>query len=132
MPDGFTIDTTELDRLAVDLGKVPSKVLPDVTKVLEKSAVNIKKGMQDRFKASAYFKGVARDVTYDPVPGLGAIGYEIGPVTGRGHGHQGGLAGIAVEGGAHGGGGTVHIDDLLPTEADALEKYLGDVLGGAL
>lgn len=122
------IDTSELRRLAVDLGKVPAAVIPEAEAVLKKGAQNLKTEMQAAFQESPHFKAVARAVSYDRVGGAREVGYEIGPTVGG----AGSLAHIAVDGGANGGGASVDIDSLLPREAAAVEKYLGDILGDAL
>lgn len=129
---GLEIDTSELRKLSADLGKIPGRVVPDVEAVLKKGANNLKDAMAAEFEGSPHFKRVAADVTYERKGFAREIEYEIGPEIGRGSGHAGGLGGIAVDGGANGGGGTVKIDHLLEPEAVAVEKFLGDALEGLL
>jgi hypothetical protein len=132
MADGFSIDTSQLRTLAADLGHISGKAEPLVEAVMKRGAQNVKTGMQDAFRKSPHFKGVARDVSYDRTGFLGSVGYEVGPEYGLGRGHQGGLAGIAVDGGANGGGGTVDIDHVLADETPNLERELGKIVGGLL
>lgn len=126
---GFEIDTSELRKLSTDLGRIPAKVAPDAEAVLKRAAQNLKEAMAAEFEGSPHFKRVAGAVSYERRGFAREIGYEIGPEMGRG---AGSLAGIAVEGGANGGGGSVKIDQLLEPEAAQIEKHLLDVLGGAL
>lgn len=128
----FTIDTSEVDKLALDLAAVPAKVIPQAERVMKKGAQNIKEAQQEAFRGSPYFKGVARDVSYDRRGLFGSIGYEVGPAVGRGKGHGGGLGGIAVEGGARGGGGTVDIDHTLADEVPNVVSELTKAVTKAL
>lgn len=125
---GFSIDDSEFRELAADLGKVPSRLLPEVDAVLKRGANNLKGSMRAAFEASPHFRRVGGKVSYDSIPGVGTVGYEVGPTIGG----AGSLAGIAVDGGANGGGGSVQIDDLLPAEADVIEKHVGEILEGML
>lgn len=43
MTDSFSIDMAELNTLAVDLGKVPARMVPLARKVLEKSSADIER-----------------------------------------------------------------------------------------
>lgn len=126
---GFEIDTTELTRLAADLGRVPARVIPDVEASMKKGAQNLKEAMAAEFEGSPHFKRVGAAVSYER-KGFGReIGYEIGPEVGRG---AGSLGGIAVDGGANGGGGSVNIDGLLEPEAASLDQFVGEALEKAL
>lgn len=125
----FEIDTSELRKLSADLGKIPGKVVPDVESVLKKAAQNLKESMAAEFEGSPHFKRVGAAVSYERKGFAKEIAYEIGPEMGRG---AGSLAGIAVDGGANGGGGSVKVDQLLEPEAAQIEKFLGDALEGVL
>lgn len=129
---GFEIDTSELRKLSTDLGKIPAKAVAPAEAVLKKAAQVLKDNMAAEFEGSPHFKRVAPDVTYERRGFAREIAYEIGPEIGRGKGHGGGLGGIAVEGGANGGGGSVNIDGLLEPEAAQIEKHMLGVLGGLL
>lgn len=124
LADGFSVDASEFRRLGANLGKIPAKATREVEAVLKKGAVNIKREMQAAFEGSPHFRGVARHVSFDRK----GLGFEVGPTQGG----AGSLAGIAVDGGANGGGGSVDIDSLLPAEAAAVERFIGDVLDGLL
>ena len=126
---GFEIDTSELRRLQTDLGKIPAKVVAPAEAVLKKAAQVLKDNMAAEFEGSPHFKRVGAAVSYERRGFAREIAYEIGPEIGRG---AGSLAGIAVDGGANGGGGSVKVDHLLEPEAVAIEKHMLDVLGDAL
>jgi hypothetical protein len=132
MADGLSIDTSELREFVADLGRIPGRAEKDVEAVMKRGAQQIKEGMQAAFQGSPHFKSVARDVTYDRRGFLGSVGYEIGPEVGRGPGHAGGLGGIAVDGGANGGGGTVDVDHVLADEGPNLERELGRIMDDLL
>ena len=129
MADGMTLDTSELRKFQADLGRVPAKVVPEGEAVLKRGAQNLKESMAAEFEGSPHFKRVSAAVSYERRGFAREIAYEIGPEMGRG---AGSLAGIAVEGGANGGGGSVKIDQLLEPEAVQVEKHLLDVLDGLL
>lgn len=126
---GFEIDTSELRKLSADLGRIPAKVVPDAEAVLKRGAQALKESMAAEFEGSPHFKRVGAAVSYERRGFAKEIAYEIGPEIGRG---AGSLGGIAVEGGANGGGGSVNIDGLLEPEAAQIEKHMLDVLGGLL
>lgn len=126
---GFEIDASELRELAADLGKIPGRLVPDVESVLKKGAQNLKEAMAAEFEKSQHFRRVGAAVSYERQGFAREIAYEIGPEVGRG---AGSLGGIAVDGGANGGGGTVNVDGLLEPESAAIEKYLTKVLGDVL
>lgn len=123
---GFEIDTSELRKLQGDLGRIPAKAVPQSEAVLKKAAQNLKEGMAAEFEGSPHFKRVGAAVSYERRGFAKEIAYEIGPEIGRG---AGSLGGIAVEGGANGGGGSVNVDGLLEPEATQIEKHMLDVLG---
>lgn len=126
---GFEIDTSELNKLSVELGRIPAKTVPEAEAALKKGAQVLKEGMAAEFEGSPHFKRVGAAVSYERRGFAREIAYEIGPEIGRG---AGSLGGIAVEGGANGGGGSVNIDGLLEPEAAQIEKHMLDVLVGLL
>jgi len=118
----------DLRRIEAGLARATAKVLPEVDKVLKKGATNLKREMQSAFGESVWFAGAGRTVSYDRRFGAGMVGYEVGPTIGG----AGSLAGVAVDGGANGGGGSVDIDTPAKAEAQQVEKYIGEVLDGLL
>lgn len=104
--------------------RAAADIAPEAEKVLFKGAMNVKRDLQDKLRASKHFKGVARSITFD-VDGLSA---EIGPEKASGSG--GALANIAYFGG-HAWGSSVfsggNIEDpeaALKREAPVFEKHL--------
>lgn len=120
----------ELMKFAADLGKVASRAIADVEPVLKKGAQNIKNDLQ-RDAAGSDFRGVIPSISYDPIGGLGSLGYEVGPDNSR----QGGALGHIAYLGTSRGGGTLDLEGPLERERPALERELGrvvDKLGDAL
>lgn len=138
-------DFSDVLKAAAEIGGKGAAVVDAVEPVMERAAVNLKKAMAEEFAKSgpmprksrkrgkrgwnddAGFRGISRDISYDRI-GLGTrtIGYEIGPTPTM---DAGSLAGIAVEGGANGGGGRVKIDHLVDVEAPKTEAMLMAALG---
>ena len=114
-----SIDASQVDRLALDLGKAGRRATLDAAAVIGKGALNIKKGMQADISKSPHFKGVAGAISYD----LRGLSAEIGPEIGRG---QGSLAFIA----AFGASATPAFWDYgapLEREVPNLQKFLGEI-----
>lgn len=124
-----TFNTSEVGNLAADLGRVPAHIVDGARAVLAKTALEVKKGMQDDISRSPHFKGVARDINYD----LSGLSAEIGPEAGRGHGHQGSLAFIAAFGSANTGPSWDYAA-ALDREQPKFEKFMAELgeksLGG--
>lgn len=125
----------EFDALARDLGQMPVDLAKKVGPIMRKTALEIKRGIQDDFRGSKHFKQVARSIDYD-VQEFGLFGSstllaEVGP---NAHRHRSAaLAGIAYFGGANGGGGTVRDPSFhLEEQSSLMEKYIGDLIGEGL
>jgi hypothetical protein len=65
MADGVYADTSEVDRLARDLGDIPDIAGPLVVKALEVTSINIKKDWQEPLKGSATLPALPYAITYD-------------------------------------------------------------------
>jgi hypothetical protein len=129
MSDGFTIDVSEVQRLALVLSRAASESLDVVEPVLKRGAQNIKDEMAADAAASQHFSSVAPSISYDRIGFASRVGYEIGPEVGR---FGGSLGDIAYFGGAHGGGGTLDIDAPLRAEEPRLVQSLARALGDIL
>lgn len=124
------IDMSQVLKAAADIGAAGARAVDAIEPVMKRAAQNVKTNMASEFARSDAFSSIARDVTYDRTGFLtGTIGYEIGPTP---DGDAGSLAGIAVEGGANGGGGNVDVLPALEAEAPVLEAELLKALGGLL
>ena len=130
------VDYSELRRFTTDLERAADGIAPQVRGVMTKGALNIKNVLQADMKASRYFKGVASSITYETKVERDAIEVEIGPDKSKGDG-EGGLANIAYFGGTGWGGsqsgGTVADPQLaLDAESPVIERFLEEILGGAI
>lgn len=105
MPDGFSIDDSELRQLAADLGEVPKRVGPFLNSAIQKSAGDVKKDWREQASGIRYAKGFPPSIDYTVTasPGLGVstIQAEIGPDKGKAQGALGNL--IEYGGAVHGG-----------------------------
>lgn len=116
---------SEMQRFSADLGKIASRAVPDVDKVLEVGANKIKSGLNENLRASKHFKGMGGSVTYDRKGGLGNLSYIIGPDKAR----RGGALGNIAFFGTSRGGGTVDLEGPLREEAPVIEGLLDDLMG---
>lgn len=121
----MAVDNSELYALASDLGKMPQAVVRKAKPIFRRTALEVKKGMQEDLRTSRHFKQIAASVDYD-VNEYGAFGSlvltaEIGPNADRNPSAP--LAGIAYFGGSHGGGGTVR--DPIFHARDQGQKMIG-------
>lgn len=126
---GGLFDFSQVAELAADLGRVSSRALPAVDKVVEAGAENIEKALEAQAAASTHFHGMSGSFSHDRMYGLGSVGYEIGPDKAR---KGGALGNIFFFGGSPAGGGTGDLDAPLYAEEPRFVKALGDVLGGLL
>ena len=123
----LNIDVSDVLKAAAEVGAKGAAAVDAIEPVMKRGAQNIKTGMQSAFSQSRHFGQVARDVSYDRIGfGSATLGYEIGPTP---DGDAGSLGGLAVEGGANGGGGTVDVQPALDAEAPRLEAEIQIALG---
>lgn len=137
----MSFDASELARFAAELGKSGDGLRKDVNGVVFKGATNVKGAFNKSFKGSPHFKGTGGSVDFDIEITADGIEAEIGPNRDRFPGVPGkgktspaaGLAGVAIFGGARGGGGSVaDPQDHLDAEEAGFVRALGDVLDGLL
>lgn len=123
---GFSITGADgLSRFGDDLGKVASRALPDVDKVLEKGALNIKNDLVAGVSGSTHFKGMAGSIDYEAIHGAGGLSYEVGPNKAK----RGGALGNIYYFGTSRGGGHGDLEGPLLREAPSLESHLDKALG---
>lgn len=123
----MSIDASELDSLAHDLGTVPLRVIPKVKSSVSKGALQIKNQMIKDAQSSTSFKAVARAIDYDLTVGGDGISAEIGPSSSKDS--AAGLSG-AYWGWSNGGGGTlpdpsIALEAEVPKFMEALAKEAG-------
>ena len=128
---GESVDYSELRRFTTDLERAADGIAPLVQGVMKNGAGKIKKQMRDEMKASPHFKAAARSIDYDVKAERDAIEIEIGPDKSMGGG-EGALANIAYFGTPKGGGGVPDPQLALDAESPVIERFLEEILGGAL
>lgn len=124
-------DFEELRRLERDLGRAADGIAPQVQGVMKNGAGKIKSQMRSEMAASPHFKAAARSIDYDVKAERDAIEIEIGPDKSMGGG-EGALANIAYFGTPKGGGGVPDPQLALDAESPVIERFLEEILGGAL
>lgn len=115
----ITIDTSEVDRFVVDLGRVPARAQAVLAPVVSKGALNIKQDMQQELRSSGNpgFQHVASTVNYDLKDG-GMVA-EIGPDK-----PSGALANIAYFGSYKGGGTREDPGEALAREVPVFSEHV--------
>lgn len=95
MADGFTVDFSELTRLAANLGEVASSAGPFVRDAMHTTAIDITNEWRDAAAGLSYVPYYSRSIGYDFVgfQGFGAtlLTCEIGPDKGRRQGSFGAI-----------------------------------------
>lgn len=114
--------TAEQDarRIANNLGKVAASTVKDVDAVMKRGAQNLKDDLAADARSSEHFKGMAGAISYDAMPALNRISYEVGPDKAR----RGGALGNIYYFGTSRGGGTGDLDGPVEREGPRLEQNL--------
>lgn len=118
---GIHVDTSQLDRLAIDLSEAPGRIQRSAPKVMARGAFNIKTEMREDFSGHNFLKDLGFKVNYDRLDRLG-LAYEIGIDKGG----QGSLGNIA----AYGTSNNAPVADKnagLRRELPRIVSHLGDV-----
>lgn len=123
-----SIDTSELRTLAADLAQASLKANLAVRPVVQKGALNIKKGWQSRWSGLAHAPAVDESVTYDTKITASGFEAEIGPDKDRRQGALGNLLEFGSIKNAPIPGGVPAMDEEAPKFEAALSKLLDDVL----
>ncbi len=125
----MSADTSELDALARDFGRIPAAMVPKIRGVVAKSALNTKNIMRKDAQRSAHFKQIASTINYDLETNGDVIEAEIGPSGGG----SASLAGIAYFGTSKPGGGTVrNPEDAMLEEAPNFYEFAFKLTEGLL
>lgn len=120
----LNIDTSEVDALAVTLGKAGRKATLDAARVIAKAAGKVAEGMKQDFTGHSHAPHIPRAVNYD----VRGLNFEVG-VDKRGP--QGGLGNLLAFGSSKNGPVVDHTASLR-RELPAIEKYLADVVERSL
>lgn len=129
MADGFSIDFSDLAKLAADLGEVPKDAGDNVRKAIEVSARNIKDDWKGKLAGARQLGGAQRAITYDLKGGRGIRGSQIEAEIGATLGGQGSLVGILEYGSptlAPRGYGLKALEDTAEDFQRGLEKAIED------
>jgi len=125
----MSADTSDLDGLIRDFGKIPADMVPKVRGVVSKAAVNTKKIMRRDARGSRAFEQIARTIDYDLTVRGDVVEAEIGPSGGG----SASLAGIAYFGTSRPGGGTVrNPEDAMLEEAPRFYEFAFKATEGLL
>ena len=125
----MSADTSDLDGLIRDFGRIPAAMVPKVRGVVSKAALNTKKAMRRDARQSSAFEQIAPTINYDITTKGDVIEAEIGPTPGG----SGSLAGIAYFGTSRPGGGTVrNPEDAMLEEAPNFYEYAFKATEGLL
>lgn len=117
-------DSSELNMLAADLGRVPGRIVNQTTKVVFRGAVNIRDSARKLAPGSRYARHYPNSITYD-VDAFGRPGVieaEIGPDRNR---RQGAL-GVLFEHGSVNNPPMAHMGPSLDLEGPKFVRNLAD------
>lgn len=123
MADGFSVDTSDLDKLVASLVRATAATVPAVDAVVAKGALNIKTDAARRASGLAHAPAYPRSITYDTFHTPRTSQAVIGPDKDR---RQGALGNI-LEYGTIKNAPVPHLGPALDAEAPKFEKALGDV-----
>lgn len=130
MSDGVSVEIDGLDGWISDLHAAPTKAVIGVRAVVQKGALNVKKGMQQDFSGIAHAPSFPASITYETKVSLSGVEAEIGPDKNR---RQGALGNILAFGTSK-NGPVADITASMRAEEPNLVKFLGEVgeqaLGG--
>jgi hypothetical protein len=95
VPD-FTVDSSDISRLAADISSLPAKAGPFIRKAVEVTARHVRDDWREPLMGSEYVPAGPYSVTYDLAgSGWAGVAAEIGPELGRA---QGAIVGLLEEG----------------------------------
>jgi hypothetical protein len=120
-----TVDTSDVRRLAVELGQVPARAVPALGVLVERAAKGIQDDLRRHARGHARFRSFPSSITYD-IRGLAA---EIGPDKSR---RQGALGNLLYFGTAKAGPTLEHPGEALIRALPALEAGCAAVLEQAV
>jgi hypothetical protein len=126
------IDPSQLDALAIDLGKVAKDSGPAIREAVEGAAYEIKDAWREKAAGNPYAPAFASSITYDVNAYFGIINSvveaEIGPSKNRRQGALGNL----IEFGSRNNGARGYGAASLAEQADKLEQGLLAAIGTVL
>jgi hypothetical protein len=117
------MDLSQLRDLTHDLGRVPGYAVRMVEPVVKAAAEDVKLYMTDQAKWSPHFRGMAGSFTYDQKPGIGKVGYVVGPDKSR----RGGALGNIFFFGTSRGGGSGDLPGAISAAMPRFERNMARV-----
>lgn len=117
-----------VDRLVADLDKAISTAIPEITAVLSKGALNIKKDWQGRWKGLKHAPATPYSIGYDIAVTPGAITATIGPDKNKRQGALGNLLEFGSLNNAPRPGGSPALDAEAPKFEAALDALMEKLL----
>lgn len=119
---GVHVDTSDLNRLAVDLTQAPGRLQRRAPRTMKRSALEIKKKMQQDFSGHRYAGGVPGSLEFEQRDALG-LAYEIGELDSGGP--QWGIAAILAFGTSNNAPNVDHAAGLR-RETPSMVRHLAD------
>jgi hypothetical protein len=119
---GIHIDTSEVDRLAVDLGQAPARIQRTAPAVMKRGALEVLRGMRKDFSGHRQARGVPLSLEMEPRD-IAGLTWQVGEVDSAGV--QWGLAAILAYGTSNNAPNTDHTA-ALRREAPVIEHHLAD------
>jgi hypothetical protein len=124
----MSVDTSQANRLAVDLSQAPGRLQRRAPKTMKRSALEIKKRMQSDFSGHRFAGGVPFSLEFERRDALG-LSYEIGELDSAGR--QWGIAAILAFGTANNAPVVDHAAGLR-REAPTMLNHLADDAEGSV
>ena len=118
-------DTSDVDKLAADLGRIPGRMVAPMVAAVTKSSHSVQRAMKADASGIGHAPHFPNSITDEVKVKVGLIEAEIGPDKGR---TQGALGNILYFGTSK-NGPVLNINAPLEGEAPKFEKALADVLG---
>lgn len=120
---GFHIDTSEVDRLVVDMTGADRRVVENSRPVMKRTALEVKRRMMKDFRGHRYAGGVPYSLEFQQTDAHG-LGFEIGELDSAGR--QWGIAAILAYGTSNNAPNVDHTA-ALRGEAPVMAEHLADV-----
>lgn len=125
---GQHVDSSELNRLSIDMSRAPGRMQRRAPRTMKRSALEIKRHMQADFSGHRYAGGVPFSLEFEQRDGLG-LAFEIGELDSAGR--QWGLAAILSFGTANNAPVVDHTAGLR-RETPSMVRHLADDAEGSV
>jgi hypothetical protein len=130
MADGFTVDFSDLTRLAADLDEVPDNAGPKIRQAVEVSARNVKDAWRGKLQGARSLPRAAASIDYTVKGSAAASGSVVEAEIGARNGGQGSLVGKTEFGSVNNGPKGYGAGALAETQED-FERGLSRALADA-